>query len=242
MAEVGAAVLNKKEQEGLGMAASVYLDIDISELRETIKGLKAFHNEKTFDQIMYRVFKRTGGSVRKIMKEELPKDYAVKPSWIGKQVQAPQMTAGSGGTKVGCVIPIEGTRGIIGQNFKASATNVVRVKNKAGRRPKGSPKRRRRLKGRKVYRIAATIVNSGQSVLPEAMKNQGGYPPFFPGGKPSKKVVYTKHNGKMVRVVGLNVPRMPFNRSQDKVQKRILETMMARMEQEHKAVLKRYVK
>lgn len=96
-----------------------------------------------------------------------------------------------GGGGLNIVVPIRGARGGIGPIY-----------------PIASGQRRRRVKAR--------IVKGAVSTLPDKMSNQGGNPPFV-----AKGAAYTRRTDKrypIVRVVGLGVPQMPLNRSQDKIE------------------------
>ena len=106
------------------------------------------------------------------------------------------------GGGVQCRIPINGAKGVIGPRFPASG----------GRRS----------------RITASIVRAGRSRLPAVMANQGGNPPFMSGG-----VAFTRRTEArlpIVRVVGLGVPQMPLNRSEDETRRLLLEYTGQRLE------------
>ena len=106
------------------------------------------------------------------------------------------------GGGVQCRIPINGAKGVIGPRFPASG----------GRRG----------------RITASIVRAGRSRLPAVMANQGGNPPFMSGG-----VAFTRRTEArlpIVRVVGLGVPQMPLNRSEDETRRLLLEYTGQRLE------------
>ena len=64
--------------------------------------------------------------------------------------------------------------------------------------------------------------------MPDTMEHQGGQPPFMVGG-----VAFTrKYKGKshpIVHVVGLGVPQMPINKSEEDVQKDIREVVEKRL-------------
>ena len=92
-------------------------------------------------------------------------------------------------------IPLKGKKGSIGGRFRARA--------------------------RKNGRVSSNIVKSGVSVLPTAMQNQGGNPPFMVNG-----VCFTRRTAArlpIVSVKGLAVPQMPLNQAADDVQDQILD-------------------
>ena len=196
---------------------AVYLNVDISDATSKIKELQAAHTEEQFTKLMYNAFKRTGAKVKTIMRQDLPKKYDVKPSWVGSQVGAPKTSMGGGG--VNCSIPIDGKRGTIGGTYKATGGahgwNALR---------------------RKRYKITAQMVKSGSSTMPKEMHNQGGNPPFRNLGSKLGKLAFTrktKARFPIARVVGIGVPQMPMNRSQGEVQKDIMDVLMKRLEHEH---------
>ena len=57
---------------GENVAGGIYLDIDASELDAQIDRLKSALTPARVNQVMYGIFQRTGGHVRKILKEDLP--------------------------------------------------------------------------------------------------------------------------------------------------------------------------
>lgn len=206
------------------MAGSgIYLEIDVSDAARMIKALRAVHTESEMRLLLRRVFVRTGKTVKRILKEELPKEYVVTPGWVGSQVGAPRMGGGLGA--IGCTIPITGKRGSIGGRYSASGGahgwNAVR-------------------RGR--YRINASIVRDGASTMPPVMSHQGGNPPFRNLGSSLGGVAFTR-KGKdrfpIAKVVGLAVPQMPLNRSKEDVQDEIMDTLMKRLEAEHAYLISR---
>ena len=183
------------------MAGGVYLEIDASELNEEIERLRGVMKPEQFNRVMYGIFKRTGGHVRKILKTDLPKEYYAKPGEIGKAVGNPKVTMG--GLGVGCTIPIKGARKSIGGGFSASG----------GAHGWNSLRRK--------YRVKARIVKDGQSTLPQAMGSYGGQPPFRNLGSKLGGLTFTRAGkGRLpiIKVSGIAIPQMPINRSEDDVQ------------------------
>lgn len=165
---------------------------------------------------MYGIYRRTGGHVRKVLKQDLPKEYQIRPGEVGSAVSnAKVVSGGLGGT--GCIIPVRGTRRSIGEGFKASG----------GAHGWNSLKRK--------YRVKSRIVVSAQSVLPVKMSTYGDQPPFRNLGSRLGKLTFTR-KGKdrlpIVKVEGIAIPQMPMNRSQSDVQKDILDYMEKRIEHE----------
>lgn len=205
----------------------VYLDVDISDAMETINALRAIHTPENFERLMYSAIRRTGRHVKTILKKDLPKEYNAKPSWIGSQVGAPKIELGGGVAGVSCSIPIKGTRGTIGGTFNASG----------GAHGWNATRRR--------YKVSAQMVKSKRSILPSEMKHQGGYPPFRNLGSKLGKLTFTRTGEKtskgkdaIAKVVGISVPQMPLNRSEDDVQTDIMDMLMKRLEQEHARIIK----
>lgn len=195
---------------------SVYLEIDASELNEQIERLRSILKPERFDQVMYSIFKRTGNHVKMILRKDLPVDYYVKAGQINAAVKTPQLSGG-GGMGVGCVIPIVDSRGTIGGRYGASG----------GAHGWASLHRKYRVKGR--------VVKAGASTLPSQMGSYGGQPPFRNLGSRLGGLTFTragKARFPIMKVVGIAIPQMPMNRSQDEVQQDILDYMKERMEHE----------
>lgn len=219
------------------MAGGIYLEVDASELDAQTERLRQVLTPARVNQVMYGIFKRTGGHVRKILKEDLPKQYYVKAGDVGKAVKNPKLTGGGvGGT--GCIIPVTDPRRSIGGYYVASG----------GARGWDSVHKR--------YRVKARIVKSGQSTLPQQMDSYGDQPPFrnlgpslkrakgisqamYEQAKKTKsslgKVAFTRAGGSrlpIMKVVGVSIAQMPKNRSEGEVQRDIKDYMMKRMAHE----------
>jgi len=72
------------------------------------------------------------------------------------------------------------------------------------------------------------------------MKNQGGNAPFVGGGGRINGLVVTRRTKErypVVRVVGLGVPQMPLNRSEEKVQNAIRDLLDKRLEHNFKHLM-----
>ena len=176
------------------------LYIDMSDLQDKIQLLEKTLTKDQFEKLMYRTFAEAGRKTKTIIAKDTTVDYAVTQGWVKSKIRPFKLGFG-GEFPVTCVIPISGEKGVIGPRYKLS--------------------------GRK-RKISARIVKSNVSVLPREMENQGGNPPFIRGG-----VVYTRKTKKrypIVRVVGLGVPQLPLNRSEDAVRNDILDYIGDRME------------
>lgn len=202
------------------MVGGVYLEIDASELSEEIERLRSVMKPEQFNRSMYGIFKRTGGHVRKILKTDIPKEYHARAGEIGKAVGNPKVTMG--GLGVGCTIPIKGARKSIGGGFSASG----------GAHGWNSLRRK--------YRVKARIVKDGQSTLPQTMGSYGGKPPFRNLGSKLGGLTFTRAGkGRLpiIKVSGIAIPQMPVNRSEDDVQRDILNYMEKRIEHEFQRVI-----
>ena len=197
------------------MADGVYLSIDASELNGELQRLKAVLTPEQFDRVMVRIFRRTGGHVRQVLKTDIPKQYHAKAGEIGEAVKNARVIRS--GLGVGCTIPVIGPRKSIGGGFNASG----------GAHGWASLRRK--------YRVKARIVKSGQSVLPPNMDDYGGKPPFRNLGSKLGKLTFTRLGRERLpirKVSGIGIPQMPMNRSQEDVQRDIVDYMRKRMEHE----------
>lgn len=197
--------------------AGVYLEIDASELTGELKRLESVMKPEQFQRAMIRIYSRTGQHVRKVLKTDLPHDYYIKPGEVGAAVGNARVHGWS------CSIPVRGAKRKIGPEFKASggAHGWIAL--------------------RKKYRVNSKIVKSGASVLPAHMGSYGGQPPFRNLGSVLMPQTYTragKARGPLMRVSGIAIPQMPMNRSQDEVQKDIVDWMAKRIEHEFQMLIR----
>lgn len=176
------------------------LYIDMSDVGDKLTMMQNALTKQQFERMMLRLFAETARKTKTIIAKDTTVDYAVTQAWVKSKIKP--FTLGYGGEfPVTCKIPLSGEKGVIGPRFKLS--------------------------GRK-RKISAKIVKSGVSVLPKEMENQGGNPPFIYNG-----VVYTRRTRKrhpIVRVVGLGVPQLPLNRSEDAVRSDILDYIDRRLD------------
>lgn len=205
------------------MAGGIYLDVDARDLKDKIDRLQLVMKPKQFENAMYGIFKRTGGHVKKILREDLPKQYEIKPKEVGDAVKSPRVT--SGGLGVGCSIPIVGPRRSIGPGgFSASggAHGWISLRRK--------------------YRVKARIVKSGQSVLPAQADSYGGQPPFRNlSAKKLNGLAFTRAaHGRLPieKMVGIAIPQMPMNRSEADVQNDIKDYLERQIEQRFNALIR----
>ena len=200
--------------------------VDMTDAKGLINDLRGKHTEKEFETLMARSFKKTAGRVRRILREELPKDYHVKKSSISRAVKNPRMTR-TPGMAVSCCIPIEGVRHAIGGEFRASGGRYGWRGIQAGRR----------------YQIKASILKKARSTLPEEMRRMGGKPPFRNlSARRLNNIAFTREGKDRLPIrpiYSIGIPQMPVNRSEDRVQNEIREYLMDRMEHEHRYMIGR---
>ena len=174
----------------------VDIRIDASQALQKLSEAQKMLSPDRCREYMRLTLTDTGRAAKSVISDTVVEDYVVTKSWAADKVGYPQV---SGGLTV--IVPVHGSRGVIGPTYPIAGASG----------------------GKKKRRIKANIVRSGVSTLPTKMSNQGGNPPFI-----AKGMVYTRRSGKrypIVRVVGLGVPQMPINRSQAKIEKKLLAEM-----------------
>ena len=202
------------------MAAPIMLEIDASELNAEIERLRNVLTPERFNQVMYGIFRRVEGHVRRILQSDLPHQYYVKPGEVGASVRKAHVTIGALG--VGCVIPVTGPKKSIGGGFGASG----------GAHGWRSVHRR--------YSVKARIVKAAQSTLPASMGSYGGMPPFRNLGSRLGGVTFTragKGRFPILKVSGIAIPQMPMNRSKAEVQADIEAYLRGRIEHEFQRLM-----
>lgn len=200
---------------------SIYLEIDASDLQDRVEALRAVMKPEQFERAMYGIFQRTGGHVRKILRQDLPHQYHVKAGQINSAVGNAQMTSSAGG--LGCTIPIRDSRGSIGGRYRASGS--AHGWNSLHRK----------------YRVKGYVVKAGVSTLPTRMSSYGGQPPFRNKGSKLGGLTFTragKGRFPIMKVVGIAIPQMPMNRSQAEVQKDIHDYLAKEIERRFMALMR----
>lgn len=207
--------------------ASIY--VDLRHINNTINTMKSAMSRTNFEKMMSRTFNDAGRKVKTIIRTEVPKDYMVKPNWVGSMVGWPKSQDGG---KIGVIVPIKGARGSIGKTFGATGGAFTRKGYTYSRKGKTINVKKARIN----KRIKAKILKNQASILPYSMKHQGGQPPFIAGG-----VVFTRKYANepypIVHVVGLSVPQMPLNKSKERVQKEIRDVVEKRLAHHFKYLL-----
>lgn len=195
------------------------IEIDASDLSEELDRLRQVATPEQFERAMYRIFLRTGGRVRQIVRKDLPKQYHITQKDIASAIQGTKVISGGVGG-VSCIIPIRGARRAIGNKKGYSAVGYRKGWNST----------------RGKYQIKAKIVKAGTSVLPANVSSYGGQPPFRNSTAPKLNMLTFTRKGKarlpIAPVKGIAIPQMPLNRSEPDVQKDIMDYMEKRTEHE----------
>lgn len=199
------------------MRTAVY--VDVSPALSVINQLKPKLSPKMFEECVAQTVKDTGNrAVKKFIKQEIPKEYAVTAAWVGSKVLGAKFSGG--GMSCSCVVPVKGERGTIGGIFSASGGGYSKGKG-------GRAKKRLKHKG---GTIKAQILKGAASVLPGNLPNQGGNPPFrMPNGAVMTRT--TSSSKPIARVVGRAVPQMVDKHFEDRIQDPINDYMIDRMNQ-----------
>lgn len=198
------------------MRTAVY--VDVSPALNVINQIKPKLSPKMFEECVAQTVKDTGNrAVKKFIKQEVPKEYAVTAAWVGSKVLGAKFSGG--GASVSCVVPVRGERGTIGGIFSASGGGYS--KGKGGRAKK---------KLKRKSAIKAQVLRGKTSVLPGDLPNQGGNPPFrMPNGAVMTRT--TAQSRPIARVVGRAVPQMVDKHFEDRIQGPINDYMIQRMNQ-----------
>ena len=192
----------------------ITVNIDASDCIAKLSMLQAACKQERFDRALYRIYSRTGKHVKRILKEDLPKQYQVTPGMVGKTVGDVSIAG------MGCTIPVRDSRGSIGGRYGASG----------GAHGWNSLRRK--------YKVKARIVKGGASILPGTV--MAGYPPFRNLGSSLGGLTFSrtsKKRGPILKVSGIAIPQMPMNRSEGDVQEDIKEFLMAQIEHEFMNVM-----
>lgn len=197
--------------------------VDISDLAETLETAKKNLSEPKFNEMLRRTFNDAGKKVKTIVRQEVPKKYAVTASWAGSAVGWPKTQGGAG--QVGVVVPIQSKRGSIGGLYHtAGSAYNTGPKGAYGFNKKGAWGK---IRGKKAAKIRAKIVKGQTSTMPDTMAHQGGNPPFLYKGIAFTRTTRKSHP--IASVVGLGVPQMPINKSKEDVQREIKKVVEKRL-------------
>jgi len=211
------------------MAGDGLIHVDVSQALTTINGMKKGLSPEVFNKCLMYTIKDTGNRfVKRIVKETVTREYAVRGGWVDSKIKRAQFTGGGSG--FGCVVPIRGERGTIGGTFAAAGGSVA-----SGRAKKDG----RALKALKHKRsgVSAKILKGKSSSLPGALPHQGGNAPF----RLKNGIVVTrktKSRYPLAGVVGRSVPGMVDRHFISKMQGPINAYMVQRMQQNIRRFMK----
>jgi len=184
--------------------------IEDKELQEFIGKIK----DKTIERSVNAAIHKTGAKVKRFVIDDVDDYYEGGPHWFGAAVQKPQNGF------MQCAIPLKGTRGIIGQQFKTSGGAYNTGPGGAyGFTGSGSGRKYGKIRSRSGSRIKARIIKGQASTLPNNLENYGGNSPFL-----YKGVAYTRRTRKrhpIVKVAGIGVPQMPLTRARADIERDI---------------------
>lgn len=208
MAVVGAA------QGASYLAGGAYMWLDSSDLNRMLSVARGLLNNGNYTRLLQRTVKETAAKVRTIVSQEVPEDYEVSARWAREGVMPYRLNVGGGGS-VNCVIPLSGRKGVHARTGSGQNNNGLFPASANGNR------------------ITSKVVKGRTTTLPEHMRRQGGNPPFMATMPNGYTLVMTRRTDKrlpIVRVVGVALPQMPMNRSQDDIEEEIITRMTERLQ------------
>lgn len=205
----------------MGIQMRSTINVDVSNALSVCNGLKDKMTPKNFEWCLEHAIRDAGNrEVKKIVKQEVVKEYTVTSGWVGQKVKGAKFSGG--GSSIACVIPIKGERGTLGGIFPASGGGI------ASGRAKGNTAKKRLKRG--GAKVKAQILRGGASTLPDSLPNQGGNAPFrLPNGAVMTRKTSKSHP--LVRVVGRAVPQMVDKHFESKMQNPINDYIIKRMDQ-----------
>lgn len=192
--------------------------VELGDLRSTILKMRRQLTPEQFNRLMHDTLYDAGRRAKTIVKRAASKDYAVGPNWIGGHIGRPKMSGG--GSETTATVPVNGVRGILGPRYKLAGR--IRPTKAKGKR----------------YKISARILRGKVSTLPSVLPHQGGNAPFVATGNGGVRMVFTRHDRKMVRVPGVAVPQMITNQSEDEIQDELLDYIEKRLDHHFERMLR----
>jgi len=134
----------------------VQVTLDTSQANELLESMREKLTPPEFNKLMKRTVWETGKGLKKPIREEVQKKYAVDNKFVNEGIQKPELQFGW--SSICCVIPLKGKKGTVGGTFTADGGFY------GGPPPK--------------YKITANILKGRASTLPDHLPHQGGNPPF----------------------------------------------------------------
>lgn len=197
------------------------VQVNTSDLKNKVSRLKDNMKPVQFERAMYGIYQRTGRHVSSILRKDLPQQYEVRPNEISAAVKNPRLSIGAGG--VGCSIPIQGMRGKLGSQYKAT----------------GGAHGWNNIKYKRRYKVKVKMLKGKDSTLPE--KWHSDYPPFRNLGSKLGNLTYarsSKKRGPILKLTGIAIPQMPLNRSEADVQHDIKVFLEKQMDERFNALMR----
>lgn len=230
-----------------------YLAIDMRQVIARASEMQKVVGQENMEKIIRRSYSKIGGHLRRILPPQLQRVYYSTATTIRNAIKSEKMTG-----KMGCVIPIEAERNIIGSSDFPIAGGAKTAYNRQRKVAMKNRKRNAQIRARgksrmkqRKFSISANVLKAGPSTMPSIMpakgrSSYGDQPPFLMQSKYKRKyIAFTRKTKKrlpIIRVTGIAVPQMPINQGREQTQKEIADYIMARLEHEYEAVIKRYVK
>lgn len=185
------------------------IDIDTSELEDTLAFVRSRLTDKQMETVMRRVFRRTGKHVRTIVKRDIPKHYEVTAGAVSSETRAPQIASMS------CKVPIVGPRRTIGVQFKA----------------KGQARGWESL--HKKYKVQAKIIKGTWTTT------EGNNFRNIPSSLGKQAFQRFGRRLPIKKTLGPAIPEMANHLAEPDIQKDVLELMEKRVMQEMRFILSR---
>lgn len=186
---------------------NITIKVDDKQLKDFTNKIKGGAAERAINTAIHK----TGEKVKRIVIDDVGEKYEGGAHWFGAAVQKPQNGF------MQCVIPIQGARGTIGQQFKTGGSAYNTGPGGAYGFTRGGGWKK--LRGKRAAKIRAKIVKGQMSQIPDTLQSYGGNPPFMYRG-----IAYTRRTRQrhpISRVVGIAVPQMVTNRARASIEKDI---------------------
>jgi len=192
----------------------ITIKVDDKELRQFMGKMLNGTVERSISTAIHK----TGAKVKRFVIDDVGEEYEGGAHWFSAAVKKPQ------NAPMHCVIPIQGSRGIIGQQFKTSGGAYNTGPGGAyGFTGSGSGRGYGKLRGKRGARIRARIIKGQASTLPDTLPSYGGNPPFMYRG-----IAYTRRTRQrhpISKVAGIAVPQMVENRARAAIERDIVQEL-----------------
>ena len=210
----------------------VFLELDVSDVREKTKALADALSEETFKKVMRRTIYETSSKVKTLTKNRIREQYRVGQSPILQALGKPQITVG---TEVSCLIPVRRTRGTISSGSLSSGSYKALKRGPSAKVLVSSNSILPHSKGSKRIHF---YVPSGKLQGHVFVRHEDGK--RWTGKRRDKKgevVGKVSRKGSISHGVGIAIPQMPVNRSAKAIQEDAAQYMLDRLEHNINAIL-----